>query len=137
VNETELDAAFRAALARELAGTGLTGRNLDAAWANGDFPEVHVPGPEGARYLAGLHLIPGVSPMELSAPLVTSLWASYNSEADEEQAVAVLSLELAGPSARDPRLLAVIVVAAVVRDAVARFDAGTLASPKVREATGE
>jgi hypothetical protein len=138
VDEPELDAAFRAELGRALEGTGLTGQNLDPAWSNGDFPEIHVPGPEGARYLVGMSRVPGVSPMTMRAPLVTSLWASYNSEADEEeQAVAVLSLELAGdPGACDPRLLAAVTVFAVVRDAVARFDAGTLASPKVKEANG-
>lgn len=130
MTEPELDAAFRAGLAAALKGTGLTGRNLDAAWANGDFPEVRVPGPERARYLIGMSLAPGISPLpEYDDPL-TSLWASYDDESGSGDLPAeALGLILAGSSARDPALLAAIVVHAVTADVAARRAAGTLSTP--------
>jgi hypothetical protein len=113
--EEELDREFRRELAEALEGSGLTAR-FDC-----HLPAVLVPEdvlPDGAGYWIGF----GLQHYEALTPAQwpTFLWASFVSDADEPQSGRPLDVVMTDQSARDPYLLARMVVIMCTADVARR-----------------
>jgi hypothetical protein len=109
--QAEFGRAFRAALAAAIQGTGIQGQWLEHEGLT-PLPWLCRPGEAGGyRVLCGLRQYPGVPACAWPA----FLQAVYRSDdAHPAEGARPLDVVLAGPGARDPRILAAMTVAAIL-----------------------